>query len=129
MARIKSVTRAVEKLVRSYSLDVSLLSDLCRQSIVFLDLRDLVACLRAVAADQEVHVVRVKNRLDPGYDGAESAGYRSVSLNLRVSTAETMALGVDTHVCELQLLHVSFAKIKSDEGHKRYISFRNLKGE
>ncbi len=91
---------------------MSLLLDLCRQSIVFFNLRDLVACLRAVGADKEVHVVRVKNRLDTGYDGAESAGYRNVSLNLRVVTAETMALGVDTHVCELQLLHISFAKIK-----------------
>jgi hypothetical protein len=62
--------------------------------------------------DKEVHVVRAKNRLDPGYNGAESAGYRSVSLNLRIVTTETMALGVDTHVCELQLLHLSFAKIK-----------------
>ncbi len=86
--------------------------DLCRQSIVFLHLRDMISCLRTVCADQQVYVVRVKNRLDPGYDGAESAGYRSVSLNLRIVTAETMALGVDTHVCELQLLHVSFAKIK-----------------
>ncbi len=92
--------------------DVSLLVDLCRQSIVFSNLHDLVTCFRAIGMDQEVHVVRVKNRLDPGYNGAESAGYRSVSLNLRVVTTETMALGVDTHVCELQLLHLSFAKIK-----------------
>ena len=92
--------------------DVSLLLDLCRQSIVFFNLRDLVACLRSLVADQEVHVVRVKNRLDAGCNGAESAGYCSVSLNLRVVTAETMALGVDTHVCELQLLHISFARIK-----------------
>ena len=92
--------------------DVSLLLDLCRQSIVFLDLCDLVTCLKIVGADQEVQIVRIKNRIDPGYSGAESAGYRNVSLNLRIVTSETIALGIDTHVCELQLLHSSFAKIK-----------------
>ncbi len=39
-----------------YTQDVSRLVDLCRQSIVFKDLSDLLACLRAVEADPGVQV-------------------------------------------------------------------------
>ena len=92
--------------------DVSLLVDLCRQSIVFDDLQNLAACLEAISSDPEARVVRVKNRFDPSYDGNETAGYRSVSLNLKLVTSATIDLGVDLHVCELQLLHVLFAEIK-----------------
>ncbi len=62
--------------MRSYGGDVSRLVDVCRQSIVFDRPEDLAACLRAVAADPEVVVHRVKNRLDPAYDARTSAGYR-----------------------------------------------------
>ena len=37
---------------------------------------DLLACLEAVAADPDVVVVRVKNRLRADYDARQSAGYR-----------------------------------------------------
>jgi hypothetical protein len=57
-------------------------------------------------------VLRIKNRLDPDYDSARSAGYRDVGVNLRVVTPETRALGVDAHVCELQLLLRRFAELK-----------------
>ena len=56
--------------------------------------------------------MRVKNRLDPDYDAEESGGYRDVGLNLRVVTAETRRLGVETHVCEVQLLLRTFAELK-----------------
>mmetsp|Transcript_27192 Transcript_27192/g.56500 ORF Transcript_27192/g.56500 Transcript_27192/m.56500 type:complete len:83 (+) Transcript_27192:212-460(+) len=56
----------------------------------------------------------------PSSSAEETAGYRDVGFNLRVVTAEALAalLGVDGHVCEVQLLLLPFAKIKSDEGHK-----------
>ena len=46
------------------------------------------------------------------YDGAESLGYRDVAFNLRLRTAAAREFGVDTHVCEVQLLLRPFAKMK-----------------
>ena len=56
--------------------------------------------------------VRVKNRFDPNYDSELSAGYRSLAINLCVITDETKALGVETHVCEVQLLLIQMAAVK-----------------
>ena len=95
-----------------YEQDISRLVDVCRQSIVFQDVSDMVACLRAVIKDGDIVLVRVKNRLDLSYDSAQSAGYRDLSLNLRIVTGETRCLGVETHVCEVQLLLRPFAELK-----------------
>ena len=92
--------------------DVSQLVDLCRQSLVFRRPADLVACLAALAGDSEAALLRVKNRLDPRDDAAGSAGYRDVAVNLRVDSDEARQLGVEGHVCEVQLLLLPFAEIK-----------------
>jgi hypothetical protein len=92
--------------------DVSRLLDVCRQSIVFESVADLATCLRAIRADREACLLRVKNRLDPGYASGASAGYRDVGLNLRLDTLWTRDMGVDGHVCEVQLLLLPFAQIK-----------------
>jgi hypothetical protein len=73
---MKSISRSVEKLLRSYQQDVSRLTDLCRQSIVFENVRDLTTCINVIAQDVHVRVVRVKNRLDPAFPSHLSAGYR-----------------------------------------------------
>jgi hypothetical protein len=58
-------------------------------------------------------VVRAKNRLDAGGGAAAAAGgYRDVALNLRVATAAARSLGVDGHVCEVQLVLQSFHALK-----------------
>ena len=62
--------------------------------------------------DQSVRVVRVKNRTDPAYDSRASVGYRDVAVNLRIVTPETAKLGVDGHVCELQLIPRAIAELK-----------------
>ena len=82
------------------------------QWIIFESATDLLSCLEAVGTDPDVVVVRVKNRLRADYDARQSAGYRDVMVNLRVATAETVRLGVDGHVCELQLVLRSFAELK-----------------
>ena len=56
--------------------------------------------------------MRVKNRLDPAHDAAASGGYRDVGLNLRLDSDKTRQLGVDGHVCEVQLLLLQFAEIR-----------------
>ncbi len=53
---------------------MSRLVDVCRQSLVFRDPAGLAQCLRAIRADPDVVAVRIKNRLDPAFDSAVSAG-------------------------------------------------------
>mmetsp|Transcript_11590 Transcript_11590/g.24890 ORF Transcript_11590/g.24890 Transcript_11590/m.24890 type:complete len:200 (-) Transcript_11590:25-624(-) len=127
--KVKSIMRSVEKVVRSYSQDVSRLLDLCRQAIVFDSAADICACIKAVREDSDALVVRVTNKLDPAFDAVSYGGYRDVAVNLRLTTPAAVTLGLDSHVCELQLLLSPFAKFKSEEGHKRYVTLRNLKGE
>jgi hypothetical protein len=127
--RLKSVPRAVEKVVRSYGLDVSRLVDVCRQAIVFEELAGIAECLRAIASDPDVAILRVKNRLDPAYDAAASGGYRDLNLNVRFTSAAAVRLGVETHVCEVQLMLRGIAELKSDEGHRHYVECRNLRAD
>jgi hypothetical protein len=94
------------------SQDASRLVDVCRQSIVFESPAGLAACLAAIAADRDVDVARVKNRLDPAHNAGPSAGFRSLALNLRVITAEARRLGIEAHVAEVQLLLREFAELK-----------------
>jgi hypothetical protein len=77
-AQLKNPQRCVEKLYRAYNGDASRLVDLCRQTIVFDEMHDLVNCLEIILADEEVCVERVKNRMDVKYDIRTTAGYRFV---------------------------------------------------
>ena len=95
-----------------YLQDASRLVDLCRQSIVFDDAADISTCLHNISTDPDVKIVRVKNRLDPAYNAAVSAGYRDVVLNLKICNEKTVDLGVNEHVCEVQLVHRLFAELK-----------------
>jgi len=127
--KIKKGRRAIEKLLRSHWGDISLLVDVCRQCIVFDSATQLLKCLRAIAADKEVIVERIKNRLHPDYNAKISAGYRDCLVNIRVVTESTCRMGIEGHVCEVQLLLRRFYELKSDEGHARYVIFRNFRGE
>jgi hypothetical protein len=71
-----------------------------------------MACLHAIDSDEDVIVVRIKNRLHPSYDSSQSAGYRDVAINLRIVNVETKSLGVETHVAEVQLMLRQFAEVK-----------------
>ena len=79
---------------------------------MFAEVSGITACIKAIAADPDVKVMRVKNRLDPSFDGRQSAGYRNISMNLCITTAQTKALGIHKHICELQLLLQAVAEIK-----------------
>lgn len=93
---------------------------------------------------QDVCIVRAKNRMAPpqqlasALDLSASApaaartnetGYRDLAINLRVTSAAAQALGLQWHVAEVQLLLRAFADVKAEEGHARYILWRNLRGE
>mmetsp|Transcript_39638 Transcript_39638/g.79852 ORF Transcript_39638/g.79852 Transcript_39638/m.79852 type:complete len:96 (+) Transcript_39638:2-289(+) len=89
----------------------------------------LAYCLRNILSDPDVEVLAVKNRLSTEYDAASTLGYRDVNLSLRVVTEEATRLNIDLFVCEVQLLLRPFAEAKSDEGHARYVAFRNARGQ
>ncbi|EKX41876.1 hypothetical protein GUITHDRAFT_112018 [Guillardia theta CCMP2712] len=128
-ASIKNANRAIEKLVRSYFGRIAKLTDVLRQTIIFLDVHQLCACVDLIINDPEVDVVRIKNRLDPSYNASSSGGYRDVGLNLRVIHEGAKGWGVAGHICELQLLLEEFAALKSTDGHKRYVNWRNSRCE
>jgi len=94
----------------------------CRQCIVYEEIDDISRCLEVLARDLDVDIVRVKNRLHPSYDSWKSAGYRDVLVNLRIVNEATRKLGVDGHVCELQLVLKGFMDLRSDNGHLRFVS-------
>mmetsp|Transcript_34638 Transcript_34638/g.50728 ORF Transcript_34638/g.50728 Transcript_34638/m.50728 type:complete len:100 (-) Transcript_34638:283-582(-) len=88
--------------------------------------RDIASCLQNISNDPHVQILRIKNRLSPDYDAAQlSGGYRDVALNLILITPETQRLGLNGHVCEVQLILKPFYEHRSNEGHARYVAFRN----
>ncbi len=54
---------------------------------------------------------------------------RDVSINVRLETEEAKAKGLAGHVCEVQLQLEEFALLKSRDGHKRYVRYRNFRAE
>ena len=74
-------------------------------------------------------VLQIKNRFDLGFDSTESAGYRNMSLSFIIVDESTMHLGVDAHVCELQLGCKAIDDFKNDAGHHNYVKWRNGRAE
>jgi hypothetical protein len=50
--------------------------------------------------------LQVKNRMDPAFDSARTAGYRDVVVNLQLVSEDAELIGVARHICELQLILV-----------------------
>jgi hypothetical protein len=67
-AGVKPAERALEKLVRSYDLDPSRLLDACRETVAYDHPAEIAAALDVIAADGELAVVQIKNRLKPTRD-------------------------------------------------------------
>ena len=61
-----SVDRAIEKIVRSYKNNISLVCDVVRQIVVFDSMHDMVSMLRAMKADPHIKIIRIKNRMSSG---------------------------------------------------------------
>jgi len=122
---MKRHTRALEKLLRIYKNDPSHLVDVARNCLIFNNVNDLTICLGLIITDDNVRVERVKNRMSSDYDKSLTGGYRDVCLNLRIVSKDAQSLGAEQAVCEVQLLLESFARLKSQEGHLRYVIARN----
>eukprot|EP00281_Chroomonas_sp_CCMP1168_P033151 CAMPEP_0206245362 /NCGR_PEP_ID=MMETSP0047_2-20121206/18655_1 /ASSEMBLY_ACC=CAM_ASM_000192 /TAXON_ID=195065 /ORGANISM="Chroomonas mesostigmatica_cf, Strain CCMP1168" /LENGTH=387 /DNA_ID=CAMNT_0053670653 /DNA_START=132 /DNA_END=1295 /DNA_ORIENTATION=+ len=126
---LKGQRRACEKAMRCFANDPSRLLDICRHSIVFSTLTELTMCLGQIMLDDEIVIDRLKNRYTDLYDSSQTAGYRDVMLNFHVRNKTTAMLGAESHICELQLVLLGFAQIRSNEGHQRYISWRNYRAQ
>eukprot|EP00747_Dinoflagellata_sp_TGD_P090542 gnl/TRDRNA2_/TRDRNA2_164732_c0_seq1.p1 gnl/TRDRNA2_/TRDRNA2_164732_c0~~gnl/TRDRNA2_/TRDRNA2_164732_c0_seq1.p1 ORF type:complete len:656 (-),score=83.55 gnl/TRDRNA2_/TRDRNA2_164732_c0_seq1:302-2269(-) len=124
---LKKEQRVAQKVMRSYGGHVSRVVDIVRASIIYEDLQDLIVGLRTIIADDNAIIRAVKNRFDSTYDASTTAGYRDVCLILRLDSNETRAAGCNLHMCEVQLHIQSFFSVKTDEGHARYIEWRNLR--
>ena len=81
---LKDAARAVQKALRVYGNDCSLLLDICREVLIFDELDHLHAMLLSLEEDPDVVIVRIKNRLDLDYNSALSSGYRDVMINIRL---------------------------------------------
>lgn len=55
--------------------------------------RQLLVCLKAIAADEEIVIERIKNRMNKEHTAKETSGYRNVCINLRMVGAQARALG------------------------------------
>ena len=129
VAVLKNSERAVEKVIRAYKGKVARLCDVCRESLYFERLEQLVDCLNEIRMDPDVVLLSVKNRYSEDYVDMKTAGYRDLNVNLRIETEESEAMGVQLHICELQLILTEFARLKTDDGHRRYVAYRNALGE
>ncbi|EKX40890.1 hypothetical protein GUITHDRAFT_113149 [Guillardia theta CCMP2712] len=129
-ARLKGFDRAIEKLCRSYRGEVWRLLDVVRQCIVFESIEDISRCFQGICEDEELVILRVKNRFDPQFTSQQSGAYRDLCLNVRLDNEETRRLGVNLHVCELQLSLKDYkAWAMHSQGHRRYVDYRNTRGE
>ena len=126
---LKKADRAIQKAVRCYTRNASYLVDICRHSVVFERPEDLGESLVLLTDDPEIEVVRVKNRLHASYDAISTAGYRDVLVNGRFKNDTVVRLGVDRHIFEILLILRPFADLKTEEGHRNYKLYRDLRGQ
>jgi len=126
---LKSPSRAIQKAVRTYWSDPSYVLDICRCSIVFPTVSELTTCLECIYEDEQVELVRLRSRMTNDDLAHRSAGYRDVCVNLRIINQDTVAVGCENHVMEVQLLLQPIAAIKHDKAHLRYVHYRNLRCE
>ena len=88
-----------------------LLVDCCKSSLYFRDMGGVLALLEALRRDPELKIVAVRNRMGLSRTNSKHwlIGEKSemlpwcVALNLLISNDETRKLGLDGHLCELQL--------------------------
>jgi hypothetical protein len=60
----------------------------CRESIYFQSVPDMIACMRMISEERELVVVRVKNRMHLEEEDLLNIGFRHVCINVRVQNYE-----------------------------------------
>ena len=131
-APVKTHERAIQKVWRSYSGQVAPLMDLSRACIVCNSVPQLVHILKCIDQDEDVTLLRYKNRLNPEYDSSKSGGYRDLSLNLKFTDHYEANVSKNDEerwggmVFEVQLIIKAMFDVKTAEGHSNYRKFRDL---
>ena len=124
----KPPARAAEKAHRRYCGDAARVLDCCRQTLRFARPEGLRRCLRAIAADPDASLVRVRARLLPRGGGGQqqppsSAARKArdglgwpaageVVVNLRLGGGAAVRLGLEGHVCELRLVLAELHQVR-----------------
>lgn len=128
---VKTESRALQKVWRTYEGNWRCVCDLARTTLEFSDFAGIAACLRGISEDPEIELLRVhdaKNRMKDSEEVSASGGYRDVQLCARLKTNSASACGVDNHLVEIQLHLSAIYNLKSEGGHKSYVVARNLRG-
>jgi len=126
VAPLKTHGRAIEKMWRSYHGAVDFLLDIARTSIVCDTIEQVNFLVEWIAQDQDVVVLRIKNRFDVDYDCGRTAGYRDVAMNLVLVSAQAQGQGLNDTVFEIQIILAELYEKKTEEGHQNYKKFRDL---
>jgi len=124
-APLKKLQRVQEKAERSYNGNFSRVLDFVRSCLVATTVSQTTRAVNFVLMCAIVHTI--KNRYDPDYDGEATGGYRDI--NLQLSFRELDGTPFEGYVFELQIILSLFLEVKSDEGHRRYVLCRNLRGD
>jgi hypothetical protein len=122
---LKHVDRAMHNLAIFHAGDVSKLTDLVRQRIVFQSLSDIHACLKCIAQNEEIEVLSIANGYDPQSDAAKIAGFREVVVSLRIISKSTVFFCLTRFVCELQLCHFEFDRQLTPARHSRLLRYKD----
>ena len=73
----------------------------------------MLQMVETIEGDEEIEVVRVKNRMTCEYDVRMTGSYRDININMRIVTPLSKYLGVSGHVCELELILDDFMQHKT----------------
>jgi hypothetical protein len=122
---LKHVDLAMYNLALLHAGDVSKLTDIVRQLIVFQSLGDIHACLECIAQNDEIEIVNIKNGYDPLSDAAEIAGFRDVVVSLRIISKSTVFFCLTRFVCQLQLCHFEFDRHLTPARHSRLLRYKD----
>ena len=123
---LKHVDRSVYNVSFFYHGDVSRLTDVVRQRLIFRSLADLESCLATILKDRELEVAGVTNAYCIHTDAFKTAGYRDMVLQLKLRNSATGFFGVSMHVCELQLVHSEMAGLYQDDRHRRILTYKDI---
>ena len=123
LADVKSLDRAVPKLVRDYRFDVSMLMDILRSTLIVNSYDEAQAIVDAIEA--EFDVVRVKNVTESAVVSSAlvpsrqllSSGYRNVLVNVNLPNGL---------VAEIQINTPAMLSAKANQGHILYELERDL---
>merc|ERR1712113_283958 len=81
-SQVKSRTRAIEKIARSYAGDACRVTDFVRSTITANTVDQLARFMKFLVSSPSVRIHTVNNRFDTSYDSSQTGGYRDINMKL-----------------------------------------------